>query len=79
MLQRAAQSPALRDEMYAQTLKQLTANPSLISFERGKHWLALLLSHTPPSPSDKMHPHVHRFLQQIDASFDTAEQGHQDG
>lgn len=72
LLDRVAQSAALRDEMYAQTVKQLTANPRAASLERGRHWLAVLLSHAPPSADDKMYTHIRAFLDQHTESADDA-------
>merc|ERR1712157_329709 len=47
----AVGSMSLASEAFAQLLKQLTANPSPASLERGWQLMALLLDHTLPSSS----------------------------
>lgn len=42
--------PALRDEIFAQVIKQLTSNPSADSTKRGWQLLLVLLMIVPPSP-----------------------------
>lgn len=42
--------PSLRDEIFAQVIKQLTSNPSADSMKRGWQMLLVLLMIAPPSP-----------------------------
>jgi hypothetical protein len=47
---KAVNVPALRDELFAQVIKQLTHNPSADSTKRGWQLLLVLLMLVPPSP-----------------------------
>lgn len=62
MLERALVAPALRDEVLAQTMKQMTANESQGSWLRAWSLLCILLSFFPPSK--ELSPTLHSFIRQ---------------
>jgi len=62
--------PELRNEMYCQVMKQLTANPKKESQKQGWMIMALLCEHVPPS--DNLLNYVLNFINEhIDGPYDT--------
>ncbi|PWN51184.1 hypothetical protein IE53DRAFT_368281 [Violaceomyces palustris] len=61
LLEKGLASPPLRDEIYAQTLKQLSNNPSGASLFRGWQFLSVLLVTFPPSR--ELSAYVSTFIQ----------------